>query len=314
MTHDDHGHADHGHPSHDDHGHTSHAGHGSHSDHHTHTGDDFDWAAMADLLELEGETHSPYVRQALAELARLTPRRILDIGSGPGVAACRLAAVFPDAEVTAVDGAPELLARAEQRAERLGVRLRTQVAEFPAGLADLGPADLVWSGQAVHHVGDQQGVLNQLAGLLEPGGVLAVVEGGLPPRWLPRDLGFGHCGLQERLDVAMAERFGRMRAELPGSVAVVEDWPGMLRAAGLTDARSRTFLIDHPAPLAEGSRRFVRGSLERCRQVLADLLDTEDLATLDRLLDPSDPAGVDHRTDLFLLTAKTVHFGTAPGA
>lgn len=44
---------------------------------------DFDWAAMADLLELEGETHSPYVRQACDELRHLTPRRVLDIGSGP---------------------------------------------------------------------------------------------------------------------------------------------------------------------------------------------------------------------------------------
>ncbi|MFD7237648.1 class I SAM-dependent methyltransferase [Streptomyces syringium] len=273
---------------------------------------DFDWAAMADLLELEGETHSPYVRQALEELGGLAPRRILDIGSGPGVAACRMAARFPRAEVTAVDGSPELLARARERAERLGVELRTQVAEFPAGLADVGTADLVWSGQVVHHVGDQQGALDRLAGLLEPGGVLAVVEGGLPARQFPRDLGFGRPGLQSRLDVKMAERFNRMREELPGSVTVVEDWPGMLRAAGLTGVRSRTFLVDHPAPLADGPRKSVRSMLERQRKMLDELLDAEDLATLDRLLDPADPAGVDRREDLFLLTAKTVHFGQRP--
>ncbi|MGH3623062.1 MAG: class I SAM-dependent methyltransferase [Sciscionella sp.] len=273
---------------------------------------DFDWAAMADLLELEGETHSPYVRQALEELKHLTPRRILDIGSGPGVAACRLAAVFGQAEVTAVDGAPELLVRAAQRATRLGVRLRTRVAEFPAGLAELDPADLVWSGQVVHHIGDQQGALHQLAGLLGPGGVLAIVEGGLPPRWLPRDLGFGRPGLQARLDGAMEDRFSRMRAELPGSVAVVEDWPEMLRAAGLTEVRSKTFLVDHPAPLTDGPRQSVRRLLERHRAMLSELLDAEDVATLDRLLDPTDPATIDRRTDLFLLTAKTVHFGRRP--
>ncbi|MFG2402063.1 class I SAM-dependent methyltransferase [Streptomyces lydicus] len=292
--------------------------HGNHThpqDHNHGHDDDFDWSAMADLLELEGETHSPYVRQALAELTHLTPRRVLDIGSGPGVAACRMAEVFPQAEVTAVDGTPELLARAEERAARLGVRLRTRLAEFPAELDGLGPADLVWTGQVVHHVGDQQEALRRLAGLLTPSGVLAVVEGGLPPRWLPRDLGFGRPGLQERLDAAQADRFSRMRAELPGSVPVVEDWPGMLRTAGLTGARSRTFLIDHPAPQAPGPespvRRSARQSLERYRNGLADQLDDEDLRTLDRLLDPADPAGVDRRPDLFLLTAKTVHFGTA---
>ncbi|MGH3974135.1 MAG: class I SAM-dependent methyltransferase [Pseudonocardiaceae bacterium] len=273
---------------------------------------DFDWAAMADLLELEGEAHSPYLRQAFEELKHLSPRRILDIGSGPGVAACRLAAVFPQAEVTAVDGAPELLARAEERAERLGVRLRTQVAVFPEGVADLGQADLVWSGQVVHHIGDQQGALNQLARLLEPGGVLAIVEGGLPARWLPRELGFGRPGLQARLDAVMEQRFSQMRAELPGSITVVEDWPGMLRAAGLTEVRSKTFLVDHPAPLDKGLRQSVRRSLERHRAMLDELLDAEDMATLDRLLDPADPAGVDRRADLFLLTAKTVRFGRRP--
>ncbi len=273
---------------------------------------DFDWAAMADLLEIEGETHSPYVRQAIEELRHLAPRRILDIGSGPGVAACRFAAAFPQAEVTAVDGAPELLARAEERAERLGVRLRTQVAEFSKGIPDLGTADLVWSGQVVHHIGDQQGALDQLAGLLEPGGVLAIVEGGLPARWLPRDLGFGRPGLQARLDAAQEDRFSQMRAELPGSVAVTEDWPGMLRAAGLTEVRSRTFLVEHPAPLAEGPRKSVRRSLERYSAMLSERLDAEDAATLNRLLDPADPAGIDRRADLFLLTAKTVHFGSRP--
>ena len=49
-----------------------------------------------------------------------------------------------------------LLDRAEQRAKRLGVRLRTQLTQFPEGLAELPPADLVWSAQVVHHVGDQQ--------------------------------------------------------------------------------------------------------------------------------------------------------------
>jgi hypothetical protein len=98
-----------------------------------------------------------------------------------------------------------------------------------------------------------------------------------------------------------------MRADLPGHAATVEDWPAMLRAAGLADARSRTYLVDHPAPLAEGPRRLVRILFERSREGLAGSLDAEDLATLDRLLDPDDPAGIDNRPDVFFLAAKTVH-------
>ncbi|MGW1679281.1 class I SAM-dependent methyltransferase [Saccharopolyspora sp. NPDC002376] len=273
---------------------------------------DLDWAAMADVMELEGEANRPYVQQALAELAHLEPKRIMDIGSGPGVAACQLAAAFPKAEVTAVDGTPELLARAEQRAKLLGVELRTREAEFPTGLDELEAADLIWSAQAVHHVGDQQDALNRMARLLTTDGVLAVVEGGLPTRWLPNDLGFGRPGLQARIDAAMSERFNQMRAELPGSVAAVETWADMLRTAGLVETRSKTFLVDRPAPLDDDTRRWVRGTVERYRHGLEGQLDAEDLATLDRLLDPTDPAGIDRRSDLFLLTAKTVHFGRKP--
>lgn len=122
----------------------------------------------------------------------------------------------------------------------------------------------------MHHVGNQVGALARLAALLRPGGVLAIVEGGLPARWLPRDIGFGRPGLQSRLDTAMNERFNRMRAELPDRVAVIEDWPAMLRAVGLVDARSQTFLVDHPAPLADGPRTSVRRSIDRQRTMLAD--------------------------------------------
>ncbi|WP_280269277.1 class I SAM-dependent methyltransferase [Nocardia wallacei] len=276
--------------------------------------DDFDWAAMADMLVDEGEAYSPYLHGAFDRLAHLDPQRILDIGSGPGVAACLLAQRFPAAEVIAVDGTKELLTRAEQRAADLGVGLRTQVAEFPAGLADLPEADLVWSANVVHHVGDQLDALTRMAALLRPGGVLAIAEGGLPARWLPRDLGFGRPGLQVRLDAAMAQRFDQMRAELPDSVAVAEDWPALLRAAGLVDAHSRSFLVDHPAPLDPGPRRSVRQWLERSRHMHAETLAADDLATLNRLLDPADPEFIDNRPDTFLLTAKTVHYAHRPSA
>ncbi|WP_020498925.1 class I SAM-dependent methyltransferase [Sciscionella marina] len=274
--------------------------------------EDIDWAAIADVLESQAEAYAPAITQALAELGEPAPRTILDIGSGPGVVSGQLATAFPDAEVTAVDGTPELLERAENRAKRQGFPLRTTVAQFPDGLAELEPADLVWSGQVVHHVGDQQDALHRLAALINPGGALAIVEGGLPIRWLPRDFGIGAPGLPERMDVIRTERFNAMRAELPGSRAVLEDWPAMLRATGLIEARSKTFLIEHPAPLADGPRRTVRAILERERNGLDEDLTAEDRATLDRLLDPDEELGIDRRPDLFLLTAKTVHFARRP--
>lgn len=238
---------------------------GSHTQGHTHghthntVADDLDWELLATHLETGGELHLPAHRSTAARLRELVGpdrqvRRVLDIGSGPGVMTCVFAEAFPDAEVVAVDGTPALLDRALARAERLGLAGRVSVrhARLPEGLADdaLGTADLVWSSKAVHHLGDQQGALDALVRVLRPGGMLAVAEGGLPMRFLPRDLGFGRPGLQTRLDALQEDRYQAMRAGLPGSVPVVEDWPAMLRRAGLTGTRAFTTLLDLPAPWA----------------------------------------------------------------
>ncbi|RMI27859.1 class I SAM-dependent methyltransferase [Nocardia stercoris] len=287
-----------------------HHDHGDHQNahtHHHHHDDDFDWAAMADHLESEAEAYRPFYEGALDLIEVGAPQRILDVGSGPGFAAVLLAQRFPDAEVIAVDGAPELLERATERAKDAGVRIGTRVAQFPEGLADLPAADLVWVSNAVHHVGDQVGALRALAATLRPGGVLAVAEGGLAPRWLPKELGFGRSGLQERLDAAQAERYARMRDELPGSVIVADDWVALLAEAGLPGAVSRSVLVDRPAPASDIVRRIARANLARFRDMIGADLDSTDQAALDRLLDPADPASVDLRPDLFLLAARTVH-------
>ncbi|MFF3458949.1 class I SAM-dependent methyltransferase [Streptomyces sp. NPDC002730] len=291
-----------------------------HGHHHT----DIDWEVMATQLENSGELQLPVLRRTAARLRELLApekevRRILDIGSGPGVMTCVLAEAFADAEAVAVDGTPGLLDRALARAERLGLggRVAVRHAELPEGLDDddehgeggLGTADLVWSSKAVHHLGDQQGALNALAGVLRPGGLLAVAEGGLPMRFLPRDIGIGRPGLQARLDAALEHWFEVMRAELPGSTTVVEDWPAMLRRAGLTRVGSFTSLLELPAPLGETARAFLHTQLTRLQETMSDFLDVEDRKTLDVLLDPRAPEGILRRPDAFLLSATTVFTG-----
>jgi SAM-dependent methyltransferase len=296
------------------------SGHG-----HNHT--DVDWEAMASQLENSAELQLPVLRRTAARLRELLGpekevRRILDIGSGPGVMTCVFAEAFADAEVVAVDSTPGLLDRAMARAERLGLggRVAVRHAELPQGLdgsdehgeGGLGSADLVWSSKAVHHLGDQQGALNQLAGVLRPGGLLAVVEGGLPMRFLPRDIGIGLSGLQARLDVVQERWFEIMRAELPGSTGVVEDWPAMLSRAGLTGVSSFASLLDLPAPLGETARAFLHAHLTRMQETVSESLDVEDRRTLDVLLDPGAPQGILRRPDAFLLSATTVFTGVRP--
>lgn len=281
--------------------------------HHHHDSTSPDWAEMATLLERQAEVESPLYTEAARWLGTLVPpvgvRRILDVGSGPGVITTLLAEAFPDAEAVAVDGTPQLLKRAATRAEsrRLGHRVSTLLAELPQDIDRLGEADLIWAGNSLHHIGDQRAALTSFAARLRPGGLMVLVEGGLPGRHLPWNQGIGRPGLEARLDALNADRFGRMRAELPDSTDEIDDWRALLTAAGLTPAGTRTFLADAPAPVSPVVREQILVHFERQRSVDDDHLAADDRKALDRLLDPSEPLSLHHRDDLFRLTARTIH-------
>lgn len=308
MAHQQHQHQHQQHQQQGHHGDAPTQGHGHGHGHHT----DIDWAEMAPHLEAQAELFTPLYERALSWLGRevTEPGLIVDAGSGPGVVSCLFAETFPGARVVAVDGSEPLLERARARADRLGYgdRFGTLAGELPVILDELDyPADLLWAGRSLHHLGDQRAALTAFAERLAPGGTVAIMEGGLPSRFLPRDLGFGRPGLEARLDALEEEWFARMRADLPGSVEETEDWPAMLNAAGLKHTRTRSFLLDLPAPASDRARAYIAASLARLRDVFGDVLDADDRATLDRLLDPQDPAGVHRRPDVFVLAAHTVH-------
>ncbi|MFI8852615.1 class I SAM-dependent methyltransferase [Streptomyces sp. 891-h] len=288
---------------------------------HSHA-EDIDWEALSAALEREAELHLPALETAADWLRGLLGAdspgdgrvsRVLDIGSGPGVVTCLLAQRFPGAGTVAVDQAPGLLDRTLTRAAEQGLNGRVSPlrAALPEDLDTLGSADLIWTSHAVHHLGDQQAALDALATRLRPGGVLAVAERGLPPRFLPRDIGLGRPGLQARLDAALEERFTAMRAALPGSTSTVEDWPAMLSHAGLVPTGSRTFLTDHPSPLSLPAREHLHNTLTRLRDHLAPYLDEEDLTTIDSLLHGDACSGILWRPDAFFLSATTVHTARA---
>ncbi|GAA3801225.1 class I SAM-dependent methyltransferase [Streptomyces phyllanthi] len=272
---------------------------------------------MAPMLEAEAELFSPLYARAAAWLSKRQPHPglVVDAGSGPGVVAAVLAASFPGARVVAVDGSGPLLERARDRAERLGIadRFSTLEGELPDVLGDLDyPVDLLWASRSLHHLADQRAALAAFAGRLAPGGTVALLEGGLPARYLPRDIGIGRPGLQARIGAVEAERFTAMRAEIPGAVEEIEDWPGLLTTVGLRGATSRTFLLDLPAPLPEEARAFAVTAFQHYRDTLGEHLDASDRATVDQLLDPDDKASLYHRPDVFVLAAHTLHVAEAP--
>src|SRR5258706_12880207 len=99
---------------------TQHHHHPSGADH-AHSG--WDWSIRGQELIKAAEVTAPMVDQAIAWIAGRLPhaRTVLDVGSGPGVAACTFAQMLPDATVVAADGSPELLDLARERAAGLGL-------------------------------------------------------------------------------------------------------------------------------------------------------------------------------------------------
>lgn len=269
-----------------------------------------DWAQRGHDLIADGELNAPMIDQALSWLAGRVPdaRLVLDIGSGPGVAACTLAELLPGAEVLAVDGSAELLELAGRRAADRGLadRVGTRRTELPAGLSQLPPADLIWVSGVAHHMPDPAEAVREFAALVRPGGVLALREGGLPLRYLPPH---ADGGLSARIQAA-DEALVAGHAHPMGAINAARSWPALLREAGLTEVTSRSFLLDRPAPLDRAAREGLQRHLRTTRELLADHLAEADLARLDRLTSDTDPESVLHRDDAFLLRAATVHTGT----
>ncbi|MBV9280181.1 MAG: class I SAM-dependent methyltransferase [Chloroflexi bacterium] len=280
----------------------------THSHHPQHHDPNVDWAAMAADITREAEVLMPYLTETVSWLAALCRRegwevrRVADIGSGPGVGTCVLAQQFDSAVVVAVDGSREMLERAAARAEALGLsaRVRTRSADLPAGLDDVGGADLVWAAMVLHHVGDPVATLGGLRSLLEPGGVLAIVEFGDPPRFLPDDVGVGRPGLVERL----GEVF------LAGTAPAV-DYRTMIEAAGFERIADRKVQVHLGPPLAEEARRVALGYLRRLRELAGERLDAQDRGALDRLMDEDAPLGIMRREDAFLDVSRQVYVARA---
>ncbi len=293
-----------------EHQHEHKRGHGH--DDHVHISED-DWARLADQAEVEGEVLVGFVTGAATELRALRGpaappvRRILDLGSGPGVGTCELARIFPEAEVIAVDSSPAMLERAGRRiaAHGLDGRVRTHLQDLSGDLVELAPADVIWASMALHHVGDEVALLQVLRTMLAPDGLLALVEFGDPMRVLPDNLDVGNPGLVERIDQASATWFAAMRAGLPGA-ALSADLTTMLNRAGFEVVASRLAAERLDPPLSAGARKLAVGYLTRVSGQLAAYLDAADRSAIDILVDREDPRSVVHRPDVRIAASRQI--------
>ncbi|MGH3940212.1 MAG: class I SAM-dependent methyltransferase [Pseudonocardiaceae bacterium] len=283
-----------------------------------HSHDGMDWAGSVERLRRADGLAADALRQVAARLVRPDTRVVIDVGSGAGGMGAAFAEALPaGGTVVLVDTAPELLHTATAHVRTVsGERVEVRAVQADADadtLLDLVPrADLVFASFVVHHLPDQQRGVERLSALVRPRGRLALVESGLEQRCLPWDIGLGEPDLQGRLLAAHGKWFRQMRATMEGAVRLPVGWNRALTDAGLVDVSSFSYLVDRPAPPTDEVRTAVLHWLAGIRDVAQPWISEPDLRVVGELLDEDAPHYVGRRDDLFLLTAHTVHVGTAP--
>jgi SAM-dependent methyltransferase len=274
-----------------------------HHEHHSATGAGD--VAMAELLDLDAEVLHTYLSDVTAWLEELAgdqpPHRILDLGSGTGTGTFALLERFGEADATALDISPQMLHHLRNKACALGVdeRVHAVQADLDAAWPALDTVDLVWAASSLHHMTDPDHILAEVFNALRPGGLLAISEMDFFPRFLPDEVGLGRPGLEARIHAALSR-------------GPADDVSAHLSRAGFTLEAKRPFVIDLRRPLPAATGRYAQVSLRRLRAHLDGLMNADDLATLDTLIDSDGSDGVLQRDDLAVRTTRTLWVAKRP--
>jgi trans-aconitate 2-methyltransferase len=115
-----------------------------------------------------GDERTRPAADLLARAQVEAPRRIVDLGCGPGNSTALLRARFADSDITGVDSSDEMLAQARAG----GVPARWEQGNFDTWEPD-APVDLIYANAAFQWSADPIALVTRLFTLLAPGGALA---------------------------------------------------------------------------------------------------------------------------------------------
>lgn len=158
----------------------------------------------------------------LARMSRTSASpRILELGCGTGNLTLRLAATFPQARITTVDAAPEMIELSRNRLTGESPAAAKSATFVTSRFEDLdldaGSFDIITSCISLHHVEDKTSLYRRVFSWLAPGGTFRFADqlrGGTPAnheynwaKWLEFCRMPGHCTeveVQSLLDHAAA--------------------------------------------------------------------------------------------------------------
>jgi SAM-dependent methyltransferase len=257
----------------------------------------------ADVLDLDAQVLAEHTASITAWLpVRSNPGLIVDLGSGTGAGTFALLAQFPRARVVAVDASADHLRAVADKAERLGLADQVSVieADLDRGWPYVGQPDLVWASASLHHLGDPHRTLRQIREVLAPNGLLAVLELADFPRFLSSDEPRARPGLEDRCH-AISAQMNSAHLRHRGA-----DWGVQLTAAGFTVEAQRTITVDVNRAKSSAVVDYAYTALTRMRAGVGSLLDPEDLAELDKLLDTDGPESILRRSDIAVRAERAV--------
>ncbi len=202
------------------------------------------------------ERGRPFI-ELVARIRAEQPRRVVDLGCGPGNLTALLADRWPDAEIEGVDSSPEMIATAERLAAR---HLSFRVGDI-AGWTVPADADVIVSNAALQWVPGHRDLVRRWAADMPEGGWIGFQ--------VPSNFGAPSHAIMRSL--AASRRWEPLVGQVlrhHDSVASVDVYASLLLEAGLTaDVWETTFVhvLSGPDPVLE----WVRGT--GLRPILAAL-------------------------------------------
>ncbi|MDP2269443.1 MAG: class I SAM-dependent methyltransferase [Archangium sp.] len=235
---------------------------------------DYDSQLSSFHQAFEGE-----LRAIIASLPLAPGMRVLDLACGDGFYARCIADRYPGCSITGADLDPEYLAKARSASKGIEF-VRASFDHLPFRE---GSFDLVWCAQSLYSLPDPVVALQHMARVLEPGGVVAVLENDtLHTALLPWPASL-------ELPLRTAELRSFQQGSRPGRFYVGRRLPAVLAAAGLEPGKMTTHAFDRQAPLGEAEQRLLASYFEDINHRVTAHLEPASLQRFRELIDPASP-------------------------